>query len=96
MKHCIAYGCAIYYFVIMAGLKTNRYGAFLGDPNTMPEQKCYCPSPDNCLKKGVMDLYKCIGAPLVASHPHFYMADEAYLTMVDGLKPSRVIFFILT
>lgn len=44
-----------------------------------------------------MDLFKCLGAPLVASHPHFYMADEYYLTLVDGLAPSKVrnYFFIL-
>ncbi|XP_001606602.1 sensory neuron membrane protein 1 [Nasonia vitripennis] len=73
----------------IAGLTTNRYTAFLGDPNTIPSQRCYCPTPDTCLKKGVMDLFKCIGAPLVASHPHFYLADEDYLNMVDGLRPSK-------
>ncbi|CAB0034284.1 unnamed protein product [Trichogramma brassicae] len=71
------------------GVPTNRYGIFLGDPNTDPSQRCYCPSPDNCLKAGVMDLFKCVEVPLVASHPHFYLADPEYLQMVDGLDPSK-------
>jgi hypothetical protein len=75
------------------GLTLNRYTAFLGDPNTNPLQKCYCSAPDKCMKKGVMNLFKCAGVPLVASHPHFYLADEDYLTMVDGLNPSKVRFF---
>ncbi|XP_014206769.1 sensory neuron membrane protein 1-like [Copidosoma floridanum] len=71
------------------GFHTSRYTGFLGDPNTMPWQKCYCPSPDKCLGKGVMDIYKCTGVPLVLSHAHFYRGDESYLTMVDGLNPSK-------
>ncbi|KAL7302061.1 hypothetical protein TKK_0005294 [Trichogramma kaykai] len=73
----------------VAGLKTNRYVAFLGDPQQSPEQRCYCPAPDKCLKAGVMDLHKCLGAPMVASHPHFYLGDKEYLSMVDGLNPSE-------
>ncbi|XP_011499318.1 PREDICTED: sensory neuron membrane protein 1 [Ceratosolen solmsi marchali] len=72
-----------------SGMILNRYTAFLGDPNTIPSQRCYCQAPDKCLKKGVMDLYKCAGIPLVASHPHFYLGDKDYLDMVDGLNPSK-------
>lgn len=75
--------------LFVSGLKTNRYTLWLGDPNTIPEQQCYCPA-NGCLKAGVMDLHKCIGVPLVASHPHFWRADSAYLDMVEGLSPNYV------
>lgn len=67
---------------------------WLGDPNTDPSLKCYCPAT-GCLKAGVMDLQKCIGIPLVASNPHFQRVDEAYLKMVYGLYPNKVIFVII-
>ncbi|XP_014214799.1 sensory neuron membrane protein 1-like isoform X2 [Copidosoma floridanum] len=68
---------------------TARYTAFLGDPNTIPWQKCYCPPPDTCLGKGLIDTYRCTGVPIVLSHPHFYLGDETYLRMVHGLNPSK-------
>ncbi|XP_058800682.1 sensory neuron membrane protein 1-like [Phymastichus coffea] len=70
------------------GLLVNRYTAWLGDPAQHPEQKCYCPTP-GCLKAGMMDLHKCVGVPLVASHPHFFRGDKEYLQMVDGLSPNK-------
>ena len=72
------------------GFKTNRYTAFLGDSSTIPEEKCFCQAQDKCLKAGVYDLFKCVGAPLVMSHPHFYLGDKSYLETVDGLSPSEV------
>ena len=63
---------------------------YFGDPEEFPEQRCYCEAPDKCLKKGVYDLFKCVGAPMVASHPHFYLADESYSASVDGLNPNEV------
>ena len=70
-------------------MTTNQYTVFLGDPEKNPELKCYCPA-DGCLKAGAIDLYKCVGAPVVLSHAHFYSSDKSYLQMVDGLKPSKV------
>ncbi|XP_058800608.1 sensory neuron membrane protein 1-like [Phymastichus coffea] len=72
----------------VAGLYSNRYTAWLGDPSINPALKCYCPST-GCLKAGVMDLHKCTGIPLVASNPHFYRVHEDYLKMVDGLNPIK-------
>ncbi|XP_058800607.1 sensory neuron membrane protein 1-like [Phymastichus coffea] len=69
------------------GIHTNRYTVWLGDSSTIPQQKCYCPA-SGCLKAGVMDLHKCIGVPLVASHPHLWRAHNSYLKMVDGLNPT--------
>ncbi|KAJ8687778.1 hypothetical protein QAD02_023572 [Eretmocerus hayati] len=73
----------------VAGLKTNRYSVIFDESSADPSKKCYCPKPDSCLKKGVMDLFKCVGAPLIASHPHLYEADEEYANSVDGLNPSK-------
>lgn len=50
------------------------------------EDKCFC-SP-TCLKKGVMDLYKCTGAPVIVSSPHFYDCDPSFLKGVRGLEPD--------
>ncbi|XP_058792828.1 sensory neuron membrane protein 1-like isoform X2 [Phymastichus coffea] len=71
------------------GIKTLRYTTDLGTDPDNPLHKCYCKAPDDCLKKGVYDAYKCVGAPIVVSNPHFYLADPEYLTMVDGLKPDK-------
>ena len=76
----------------IVGLKTLRYTTDLGvDPKYNPRHKCYCRTPDSCLKKGVYDTFKCTGSPLIISNPHFYMADPYYLSMVEGLKPIKVI-----
>lgn len=64
------------------------YQANLGDMEHNDEDKCYCENPNSCLKKGVLDLSKCLGAPLFATLPHFLFTDEMYLDQVDGLHPS--------
>lgn len=56
-----------------------------------PELKCFCKTPETCLKKGLFDLFNCVKAPLVASLPHLYLVDESYLEQVDGLHPNKVI-----
>lgn len=57
--------------------------------STNPKEKCFCPAPDNCLTKNLMDLTKCVGVPLIASLPHLLGSDEKYLEMVDGLHPNE-------
>ncbi|XP_020708289.1 sensory neuron membrane protein 1 isoform X2 [Athalia rosae] len=71
------------------GIRTNRYSADFGDQSSVPEEKCFCPTPETCLKKGAMDLYKCVGTPVVATLPHFYLADPSYLETVSGLHPVK-------
>nr|ANG08490.1 sensory neuron membrane protein 2 [Trichogramma dendrolimi] len=73
-----------------AGLKTLRYVGDIGtDPDHNEADRCFCEAPDDCLKKGVYDLYKCVHAPLLVSNPHFYNADPYYLKAVEGLAPSK-------
>lgn len=45
------------------GIKGKRYVADFGDMSTNPKEKCFCPTPDTCLKKGAMDLFPCQGKP---------------------------------
>lgn len=65
------------------------YKADLGDQTANKEDKCFCATPTTCLKKGVMDLTKCVGAPIMVSLPHFYNCDESYQSMVRGLHPNE-------
>nr|AQN78521.1 sensory neuron membrane protein 1 [Meteorus pulchricornis] len=73
----------------VGGIKTNRYTASLGDMSKDPEIKCLCPTEDTCLKKGLMDLFNCVKAPIVASLPHLYQVEKEYLSQVDGLHPNE-------
>nr|CAI5820948.1 unnamed protein product [Callosobruchus analis] len=71
------------------GIPVGEYTADLGDASSNDDEKCYCYTDDTCLKKGLMDLYKCSGVPIYASLPHFYDAHESYLRGVVGLKPNK-------
>ncbi|KAJ8680288.1 hypothetical protein QAD02_016075 [Eretmocerus hayati] len=73
----------------VSGLLTDRYSLVFDESDGESYKKCYCPAPGRCLKKGVIDLFKCVGTPLIVSHPHFYLGDKNYLNMVEGLKPSE-------
>ncbi|XP_014206677.1 sensory neuron membrane protein 1-like [Copidosoma floridanum] len=73
-----------------SGVKTFSYTSSLGvDPESNPHDKCFCHNPDECLKPGVFDAYKCAKLPIIISNPHFYLADPHYLTLVDGLKAEK-------
>lgn len=45
--------------------------------------------PHDCPYKGTYELFKCVGAPLVASMPHFYDADPILLDKIIGLSPNK-------
>nr|QJX59445.1 sensory neuron membrane protein [Dioryctria abietella] len=70
------------------GIKTNRYVANIGDFANDPELVCFCDSPDTCPPKGLMDLMKCMGAPMLASLPHYLDSDPVLLQNVKGLHPD--------
>ncbi|XP_068633242.1 sensory neuron membrane protein 2 [Battus philenor] len=44
---------------------------------------------NGCLLKGAMELFNCVGAPLVLSYPHFLYADPTYANGVIGLSPDK-------
>lgn len=70
------------------GIKTNRYVASIGDLQNDPELQCFCDTPQTCPKKGLMDLMKCIKAPMLASMPHYLDSDPSLLNDVKGLSPD--------
>ncbi|KAJ3631491.1 hypothetical protein MTP99_012614 [Tenebrio molitor] len=71
------------------GIPVRIYTATLGDMSKNADEKCYCPTPETCLKKGLMDLFKCAGVPIYVSLPHFYESDESYVHGVKGLNPNK-------
>ncbi|XP_055299621.1 sensory neuron membrane protein 1-like [Sitodiplosis mosellana] len=53
-------------------------------------KQCFCRDEDNCPPKGTIDLFKCGGVPMIASLPHFYLADPKLLEGIDsGLNPTK-------
>lgn len=73
------------------GIHTNRYIANIGDFSNDPELQCYCDAPGQCPLKGLMDLNKCIKAPMYASMPHFLDSDPSLLKNCKGLNPDSEI-----
>lgn len=67
----------------------NRYEADFGDMSSVPDEKCYCSTPDTCMKKGVFDISKCMRVPIYVTLPHFYKTDEMYLDQVEGVYPNE-------
>ncbi|KAL7302086.1 hypothetical protein TKK_0005315 [Trichogramma kaykai] len=77
---------------LRAGVQLLRYTTDLGvDGLGTAEHKCYCPGGRiACPRRGVFDLFKCQGQPLVISNPHFYLADPAFLGAIgSGLEPDK-------
>ncbi|KRT82424.1 hypothetical protein AMK59_3081 [Oryctes borbonicus] len=70
------------------GIPVSRYTLDFGDQSSNEEDKCYCPAPDECMKKGAFDLRKCSG-PIVATMPHFYNSDPVYINGVKGINPEK-------
>ncbi|XP_069694772.1 sensory neuron membrane protein 1-like [Periplaneta americana] len=80
------------------GIKGFLFNANFGDMSTDPKLKCFCTTPDTCMKKGIHDTTRCTGAPIMASLPHFLDSAPEYQDGVIGLNPSRekhVIMMIL-
>lgn len=72
-----------------SGLPTSHHVIDLGDIEANEDQHCYC-TDDVCPAKGTMDLFPCMGTPLVASMPHFLNADPKFLeSIASGLAPDR-------
>ncbi|KAG5684952.1 hypothetical protein PVAND_014159 [Polypedilum vanderplanki] len=70
---------------------TAVYSINFDDLKSDPKMHCYCrqQDPQKCPPKGTVDVYTCMGVPLIISKPHFLDADKKLLTGVKGLKPSR-------
>ncbi|KAG8281617.1 hypothetical protein J6590_055338 [Homalodisca vitripennis] len=75
--------------LVYKGATGYAYTVSFGDTDSNPGDRCFCPADDRCRKKGVLDTLKCQGAPLVASHPHFYLGSQVYISGVTGLSPDK-------
>ncbi|KAJ9589993.1 hypothetical protein L9F63_016885, partial [Diploptera punctata] len=71
------------------GLESYTYSLDFGDMTEDPKFRCFCTTPDNCLKKGVHDMTNCIGVPIIASLPHFYLAHPDYQNEIYGMNPVK-------
>ena len=71
------------------GMELLRYTTDFGVyPEENEKDKCYCNTPNDCLKSGAFDLFKCTEADVVLSNVHFFRADNFYLNSVFGLDPD--------
>ncbi|XP_068608935.1 LOW QUALITY PROTEIN: lysosome membrane protein 2-like [Brachionichthys hirsutus] len=54
-----------------------------------PANEGFCVKPRECLGTGLLKVSPCRkGAPVVASFPHFHLADEKYVAAIGGMAPQ--------
>ena len=50
----------------------------------------FCIPKGNCLGSGVLNVSVCKnGAPIILSFPHFYQADERFISAIEGMHPNK-------
>lgn len=55
-----------------------------------PANEGFCITPKECLGTGLLKVSPCRkGAPVVASFPHFYLAESKYVNAIGGMSPER-------
>uniref|UniRef100_A0A3B4ZUS7 Scavenger receptor class B member 2 n=1 Tax=Stegastes partitus TaxID=144197 RepID=A0A3B4ZUS7_9TELE len=55
-----------------------------------PANEGFCVTPQECLGTGLLKVSPCRkGAPVVASFPHFYLADSKFVGAIEGMSPER-------
>ncbi|XP_015121977.1 sensory neuron membrane protein 2 [Diachasma alloeum] len=76
------------------GLRFIARKSTFSSPQKEPLNECYCLNKtsgilgnDKCLLDGALELLTCHGAPIVFTHPHFYLTHEVYQRGVQGLNP---------
>nr|KAF6393617.1 scavenger receptor class B member 2 [Pipistrellus kuhlii] len=54
------------------------------------ENAGFCIPTGNCLGSGVLNVSICKnGAPIILSFPHFYQADQSFVSAIDGMHPNK-------
>uniref|UniRef100_A0A452TQF1 Scavenger receptor class B member 2 n=1 Tax=Ursus maritimus TaxID=29073 RepID=A0A452TQF1_URSMA len=77
-------------FESVQGLPAFRYkvpGEILANTS---DNAGFCVPKGNCLGSGVLNISVCKnGAPIIISFPHFYQADEKFVSAIDGMHPNK-------
>lgn len=56
--------------------------------NLVANKTCFCRDYEECPPKGTMNIFPCVKAPVVISHPHFLYGDPKLLANIgSGLNP---------
>ncbi|KAI8433328.1 hypothetical protein MSG28_015373 [Choristoneura fumiferana] len=63
------------------------------DPSHNPDNQCYCEiDSGTCPPRGVINVTACaMGAPALASHPHFLRGDPRLREEITGLNPDPIL-----
>lgn len=74
--------------------KTHNHGIplrkFSKNLNHFSENKAYCREDGSCPIQGTLDLFNCLGAPIIATLPHFLDTHPSLLENIEsGLHPNR-------
>lgn len=73
----------------LTGIPVHKFSFDFEDIPGNKSLSCYCRKDGKCPKRGTMDLFPCLGAPITLSQPHFYNADPSLLAAIGtGLYPN--------
>lgn len=62
----------------------------LASKDENPDNEGFCVTQKECLGTGLLKVSPCRkGAPVVASFPHFYLAEDKYPEAIEGMSPQR-------
>lgn len=85
---CRALGATYKSKTMYNGVPVLRFELEISDPANVKD--CYCRPNGDCPLKGTLDLFRCTGQPMVASHPHFYLGDPKLLSNIaSGMNPNK-------
>ncbi|KAM9677527.1 lysosome membrane protein 2 [Trichechus inunguis] len=77
-------------FESIQGLPAFRYKVPAEILANTSENAGFCIPEGNCLGSGVLNVSICKnGAPIIMSFPHFYQADEKFLSAIAGMHPNE-------
>uniref|UniRef100_A0A8C6QPV0 Scavenger receptor class B, member 2 n=1 Tax=Nannospalax galili TaxID=1026970 RepID=A0A8C6QPV0_NANGA len=77
-------------FERVEGLPAFRYKVPAEILANTSENAGFCLPEGNCLGSGVLNVSICKnGAPIIMSFPHFYLADQKFISAVKGMHPNK-------
>lgn len=72
------------------GIDTRVFTTELDCIGNNEEAQCFCRKPNECPKKGTIDLLPCVHVPITVSLPHYLHGDPTLLeNIASGLNPIR-------